>query len=460
MFVTLQFIESDFYGEVGANLGARGHDVAVVTVSRRAAAKLSRRGVRAHCLPDVIAALPADPPLAEEVQRLESTYETPTLRDVYRTDQPSRGRPEDWSLARTARHFRAIEQVFDREQPDVVVLDVGGEILRTAAHLVALERGVPVLFLLYTLFPRPLRLYRDTLHAPIVTPDELRPLSDAERTEVEAFIAEFIARDRPIRAYRQTPNVRSHWRNLARHIAVKLTQERDNEYLRPGVWTRDIAVEAVRRRAARALYRSPRAGRPFVYFPLHVTEDYKIARVIPHCRDQASIIEQVAGYLPSGYDVVVKEHPMAIGCTSLRTLARLRRVPNLRILPPETSSHDLIRASTAVAVISSTVGLEALLHGKPVLTIGEPFYSGAGVTLDVTSFAELREAVPALLRFEPDRERILRFLGAAMRRCHPGKPVLVDRSRENARALAETLDDVAGSIPPGVEHVVEQPAAR
>jgi capsule polysaccharide export protein KpsC/LpsZ len=99
-----------------------------------------------------------------------------------------------------------------------------------------------------------------------------------------------------------------------------------------------------------------------------------------------------------------------------------------------------MRDAEAIAVISSTVGLEALLYGRPVLTLGQPFYSGYGVTLDVDSFREIREAVPALLRFTPDRERTLRFLVAAMRACYPGKPVLVDDSDANAAALAASLD--------------------
>lgn len=131
---------------------------------------------------------------------------------------------------------------------------------------------------------------------------------------------------------------------------------------------------------------------------------------------------------------------MSIGRNRLSLLRRLKRIPNARLVAPQTSSHEVIRRSDAVAVISSTVGLEALLYAKPVLTLGQPFYSGYGVTVDVDSFREIREAVPALLRFEPDRERILRFLGAAMRVCRPGKPVLVDDSQANALALAGSLD--------------------
>ena len=131
---------------------------------------------------------------------------------------------------------------------------------------------------------------------------------------------------------------------------------------------------------------------------------------------------------------------MSIGRNRLSLLRRLARIPNARIVAPATSSHELMRRSDAVAVISSTVGLEALLYDKPVLTLGQPFYADYGVTVDVDSFREIRTAVPALLRFRPDHERILRFLHAAMRACYPGKPVLVDESDANAAALAASLD--------------------
>ena len=124
-------------------------------------------------------------------------------------------------------------------------------------------------------------------------------------------------------------------------------------------------------------------------------------------------------------------------------MTRLRTRANVRLVAPHTSSHELIRRAEAIAVISSTVGLEALLYEKPVLTLGQPFYSGYGITLDVDSFRELRAKVPELLRFRPDPETIVRFLHAAMRRCVPGAPVLVDRSDQNAVRLAGSLEEAA-----------------
>jgi hypothetical protein len=440
LFTTLQFRESDFYGRVAAELTRRGHETAHVAYSRRSASALRRRGFRAECLPDRMAALgPIADPEAQG-RAIVARYGLPTLRDVWKSDAACAGRPDAWCVERTVRHFRALEAIFDEIRPEVVVPEVGSETMRTAAHEIALDRGAEVLFLFYTIFPDPLRLYRNTMHAPIVAETEVRELRSEERSEVEEFISRFTAADRPIREYRAATVTPSKLRDFARHIVVSTTQDRDNEYLEPRRHVTNLVRERSRALAARRLYRPLDPARSFVYFPLHVVDDYKIKRVIPHCYDQASLIEQVAGALPHTHDLVLKEHPMSIGRNRLALLRRLARIPNARIVAPASSSHELMRRSAAVAVISSTVGLEALLYDKPVLTLGQPFYAGYGVTVDVDSFREIRTAVPALLRFRPDHERILRFLHAAMRACYPGKPVLVDESDANAAALAASLD--------------------
>jgi len=444
LFATIQSFESDFYGTVGAELMRRGHEAIHLTVSRRSSRLLSDRGFESYCMPDLTAELP-EFDLGVEQARVEARYRLPSIRDVYRTDPASEKLAEARAVHRTLEHFLAVEQLFDDLEPDVVVPEVGTELIRTVAHHVALERGAPTLFLFYTIFPQPLRLYVDTLHAPIVPHQALRTLSPDERRTVEEFIGEFTSRRAPIRPHRTVPPVARRFRQAREYVGSRLGRDRDNEYLRPGRWAAQHILGWARAPAARALYRSIRPDRPFVYFPLHVTDDYKIKRVIPHLSDQAAIVEQIADTLPPGYDLVLKEHPLSIGRNRFSFLRRLRRRPNVVLVPPRTSTHDLIERSAAVAVISSTVGLEALLYSKPVLTLGRPFYSGYGITVDADSLAELRELVPAVLRFRPDRETILRFLHAAMRRCRPGAPVLVDRSTENAVELAASLEDAARS---------------
>jgi hypothetical protein len=397
-------------------------------------------------------ALPAD--LDAEADRIVADYGLLNLRDVYKTDLPYRNsRDERFLVERTVRHFLAIERLMERLDPEVVIPEVGSETMRTVVHVVGRTQGRRVLFLMYTMFDDPLRLYENTMHAPIVDDAEVRELGEGEERALDGFIERFTARAKPIREYRAVRVNTGRLRTIARHFAVKAIWDRDNEYLTPIEWLKRDAREKARAAGLRSLYSAPASGRPFVYFPLHVTDDYKILRLIPHCVDQEALIKQVAAALPHGYDVVIKEHPMSIGRNSYAMLRRLTKVSNVRLVEPHTSSHQLIREARAIAVISSTVGLEALLYNRPVMTLGQPFYSGYGVTVDVDSFREIPWALSRLLEFEPDRERTRRFLHAAMRHCHPGKPVLVDRSDDNARTLAVTLDRaMAGRL----QHRVEE----
>jgi Capsule polysaccharide biosynthesis protein len=320
---------------------------------------------------------------------------------------------------------------------------VGSETMRTATHAIGIERGTTVFFLFYTIFPNALRLYANTIHAPVVPQDEVRELNAEEGEEIDAFIERFKAKAKPTRPYRDAKSRPwIGWKVVARHLWTQI-YDRNNEYMQPIPWFLKRRKERLRGILARRLYQPLREGRKTVYFPLHVTDDYKIKRVIPHCVDQASLIEQIADSLPHGYDIVLKEHPMSIGRNDLKLLQRLRRIPNARLVDPFMSSHELMKSSEAIMVISSTVGLEALMYGQPVLTLGQPFYSGYGLTVDVDSFSEIRDKVPATFEFKPDPERVRRFLHAASRRCYPSDPFIVDFSDENARKLADSLETAA-----------------
>lgn len=442
LFATLQYRESDFYARVGQELGARGHEVAHVTYSRRAAAVLRRRGLDAHCLPDLMKQeLPA--PWPELEREIVGEYPIAGLGDIYRTDPAYRnGDSPERCAERTVRQFVAVRSLFDRLRPELVVPEVGSESMRTVVHLVGMTRAATTFFLMYTLFDDPLRLYTGTLDAPIVSRHELRPLSRDEEADLDEFIARYRRRNQPIREYRAASLSRGRPRAAARHFAVKALWDRDNVYLTPGAWlARDLRARA-RVSRARRIYSPDPPSHEFVYFPLQVADDYKLIRLRPEYADQEAIVERIVEALPPGVDLVVKEHPMSIGRNPVGMLRRLATHPRAHLVEPRTSTLELIERSVGVVTISSTVGLEALMYERPVMTLGRPFYSGYGVTLDVDG-ESLSRAMRGLRDFRPDPELVRRFLHAAKRRCHPGAPVLVDHSDENALRLAATLDRAA-----------------
>jgi hypothetical protein len=340
-------------------------------------------------------------------------------------------------------------------RPDVLVSEPGTELLRSVAHLVARERGVPTLWPSYTIFPAPLRLAVDTLQAPIVPEAELRALTAHEREELDRFRDEFTRRAQPIRAHRRVLPTAARVRRAREYVGARLGEDRDNEYLRPGRWAAEHALGWARAAAARRLYETV-PSRGFLYLPLHVADDYKLVGHFPQWADQATLVERVAAALPAGLDLVVKEHPLSHGRNTLALLRRIAQTNRVHLVHPRTSTHALLQAAEGVVVLGSTVGLEALLYEKPVLTLGRPFYAGYGVTLDVDETDDLREPVADLHAFRPDPERTRRFLHAAWRSCLPGAPVLVDQSDENAAALAASLEAAASALrPPGIRAQAE-----
>jgi hypothetical protein len=442
LFVTIQGFETAFYGRVGAHLRAAGHEVEHVTASRRAARRLRARGEQARALQEIAATLPPEPDAAA---RIAQEYGLESAAELARADPAYGDLEESAATRRAVEVVRALEAAFDMAAPDVLVPEVGRETVRLAAHAVAQRRGVRTFFLFYTIFPQPLRLYVDALQGPIVAPEEVRPLDEAERTAVVRFREQFVARDEPIRRHRSFAVTPRRLRRTLDDLAG-LVVDRDNLYLRPFARLRAALAAPLRARAARRLYRTP-SGRPYVYFPLHDVEDYKIATLLPHLADQALVVERLAAALPEGYELVLKEHPQSIGSNPIGLLRRLAAPRNALLVAPRTSSHALIRGAAAVAVISSTSGLEALLHGKPVLTLGRPFYAGFGVTVDADGLPGLEDGLAAVLRFEPDEQRIDELLYAAWQACYDGAPVLVDDSDANAALLARSLDAAGRTLP-------------
>lgn len=72
---------------------------------------------------------------------------------------------------------------------------------------------------------------------------------------------------------------------------------------------------------------------------------------------------------------------------------------NVSVIPAEdrTSSYDLMEAADVGLVLTSTVGLEMALLGKPVVVAGETHYRGKGFTTDVGSAEQFRKVMDVAL---------------------------------------------------------------
>lgn len=95
--------------------------------------------------------------------------------------------------------------------------------------------------------------------------------------------------------------------------------------------------------------------------------------------------------------VVVKTHPDVLA-GSKRAHFSPDSHPECHFLADNIHPPALLERADAVFCVTSQMGFEALLWGKPVYTFGMPFYAGWGLTHDALSAPERRQGTPTLAK--------------------------------------------------------------
>ncbi len=238
-------------------------------------------------------------------------------------------------------------------------------------------------------WPAMYRLWEKTAHQ--VPTDEARRAVDAYR---DAYVSDHEQRPRS-----RLDQVRPGWR--ARRLSVKArvwealytlskavrgprAQGRDVDSLRDlarcypdvlGAEFRSLS-DAKQKRWTRTheSFRYDVAPERFIYLPINMSWEAGMRTSNPMNHLQKYIIEVVLESLPFGVDLVVKEHPYALGEWSHSELGALQE-KGVKITAPDTHSLELIRDAEAVFCLGDTSGWEGVLLKTPVIVYcAEPFY--------------------------------------------------------------------------------------
>ena len=111
------------------------------------------------------------------------------------------------------------------------------------------------------------------------------------------------------------------------------------------------------------------------YFPLHIQPEYTTMICGTNCIDQIGTLISLSNSLSISNGIIVKEHPGMIGRRNINYYETIKNIPNVRFINPSTSSFELIKKTKATITISGTAGMEAILLGKPVITLGNVVYN-------------------------------------------------------------------------------------
>lgn len=170
------------------------------------------------------------------------------------------------------------------------------------------------------------------------------------------------------------------------------------------------AIRSARRRMREAKPEELNDLNDFILVPFQVRDDSQIVVFSPWIKDMESLVESLTSPMAalkregkySNTSLVFKEHPADWGRVDYsglyRKYAGLNWVRFVRKAPME----PLLEKARAVVTVNSTVGIEALNAGKPVLTLGEAFFNIEGLVLHAKVPEEVRKKLHELSTFTPE----------------------------------------------------------
>ncbi|MCY1259501.1 Capsule polysaccharide biosynthesis protein [compost metagenome] len=173
----------------------------------------------------------------------------------------------------------------------------------------------------------------------------------------------------------------------------------------------------------------------FVFIPFQDDRDTQVRLFSPWVRDMRELFavgERLAS--EAGLTVVFKEHP-----SSRESYPELHERTSDRLMFANgNATQELIEAADFVVTLNSTVGLESLLLGKPLLTLGQAFYNVEGVVMHAGSAEEALRIARAFPNWPVDdvlRKSFLHYLHHEY--CVPGR--WQDSSAEHLQEVARRM---------------------
>lgn len=147
-------------------------------------------------------------------------------------------------------------------------------------------------------------------------------------------------------------------------------------------------------------------GSGFIFFPFQVHDDSQILLYSPRYRSMLEALKAIVDANEKCLRIVVKEHPSDLGRINYH--GKLAGLPNV-LAVQNVPTAELLRRSRIVVTINSTVGIEALLLGKPVVTLGNAFYNVPGLVFPAVD-RPLSEVLREALECKVDEDLVQRFI--------------------------------------------------
>jgi len=114
---------------------------------------------------------------------------------------------------------------------------------------------------------------------------------------------------------------------------------------------------------------------PYCIYALHTQPESSIDVVGSFFSDQIALIKFIARSLPITHELYVKVHPTDVDGKSYNFYKKIKKIPSVRLINYNVNTRDLIKNAALVFTLTGTIGYEAGLMGKNVITFAKNFYN-------------------------------------------------------------------------------------
>lgn len=168
-------------------------------------------------------------------------------------------------------------------------------------------------------------------------------------------------------------------------------------------------------------FEKPEIGKEkFIFYPLHYQPEASTLIYGKYYVNQINLIENLAKSLPANYMLYVKEHGRNAGARPFGYHNQIKKLPNVRLLSPKLNPFNLIEKSSLIVTITGTIGFEALIRGKPVITFGDVYYNTDKNITKIKEIEKLPQIIEEKIHSKMDKKDSVIFLSALLNGSFPG----------------------------------------
>lgn len=367
-------------------------------------------------------------------------------------------------------HCQYVHNLLQAESYDCVIGEIGG-FIHSLLYWYGQRLGVPFVWPMMSLWPDrffltsggPTALQEQIAQA-VHNPDGAARM-DTHRDMARAYVDDFTS-STPVMSH-VVDHIAANNQRLRRMLTFAVTAPRKiytllrglavkpSGYLEPSITTH-IKNQYINRiynafRGHHDFVHKVPSGEKYALYYLHYEPDLSTLVWSPYFKNQLEVITNIAFSLPNGYRLYIKEHPLSVGTRPPGYYKKIRSIPQVRLIAPSYPSRPLLMDAQLVIAITGTVGWEALLFNKPVITLGNVFYNAFKGVRNVTDWTVLRSVIFDLLSTGGGftKEDVVDFVVGVMRECVAGdyyQTITNPENLANNRQVAEGILDKIRSI--------------